>query len=79
MCVELGRYKCFEPDGKVLVPVKRRGNLHMPIHIGIRHRDATAQFGRDYSFGKDEKDLILDFKPGEKVKEISLNIVNHNE
>jgi hypothetical protein len=72
-------YKCVEQDGKVLVPVKRRGNIHMPIQIGIKHRDATAVYGRDYSFDKDEASIILDFKSGEKIKEVALNIVNHDE
>lgn len=70
-------YKCIEQDGKIFVPVKRRGNLHRPLRLDVRHKDSTAIYDRDYSFeGKPES---IEFLSGEDVKEIEVNIVNHDE
>jgi len=71
-------YKCIEQDGKIYVPVKRRGNLNMPLQICVTSKDSTAAYGVDYSFEGD-RHYILDFLPGENIKEIEVNIVNHEK
>eukprot|EP00037_Helgoeca_nana_P005513 m.52177 g.52177 ORF g.52177 m.52177 type:complete len:786 (+) comp16500_c0_seq1:327-2684(+) len=72
-------YKCIEQDGKIFVPVKRRGNLRHPLTIGFRERDSTALYGRDYSFEAKDKVKVLEFKAGDAIQEIEVHIVNHED
>eukprot|EP00038_Savillea_parva_P031373 m.85770 g.85770 ORF g.85770 m.85770 type:complete len:815 (+) comp9642_c0_seq1:281-2725(+) len=70
-------YKCIEQDGKIFVPVKRRGNIRLPLEVRVGYRDSTAVFGRDYTM--EDTTRRVEFAPGESVKSVEVGIVRHDD
>jgi len=72
-------YRVSEADGRVVVGVVLQGLNEQPVSVAYKTRDGqgehAAKNGEDY----DHTEGILTFAPGERRKEIAINIIDDDE
>lgn len=65
-------YTCMESCGSLLLTVIRAGDLENTVYVDFRTEDGTAKSGEDY----ERTEGTLCFKPNERVKTVSVTIID---